>query len=379
MAELEVPQLSWHEHPIAGDDPAVRKVKLPTAPPNIGTDFDWQQRDFESFRNAMMTEMQQQFPERQLWTAGDMEVVIIECLAAQLDQLSDMADRAAAEGSLHSARRAESILAWLSLIGYNPLEHRSLESMNELLDLYQQKPHLMEEDRRRGTENIHQQRRTITLSDYGSVLRKHPIVLEAYSRQCWNGSWWEVQIIVLLFNNWTLDKQLDEERLSQKFKDTIKSFHKKWNIPEPRWEAVPNCREIINDTIETFRPINQSYDVLAAQPIGLEIHLKIWVENNYYHTEMKWEIEKILGAGPTGFFKPGRIKPGDNIFAGDIYQAVMSIRGVRNMEIVQFNKEGKSRLHSDNGIITIAQDELAVCGTYGKGRKYVELIGGRPG
>jgi len=67
MAELGSPVLRWTDDVI---DPGVREVTLPDPAPEVGDDFDWQQRDFESFRLAMWNELQERFPERRRWTSG---------------------------------------------------------------------------------------------------------------------------------------------------------------------------------------------------------------------------------------------------------------------------------------------------------------------
>ena len=55
MAELAPPKLIWTGR---RGDPGFREVELPKPLPDIGDDFDWQQRDFDSFRQAMWQELQ---------------------------------------------------------------------------------------------------------------------------------------------------------------------------------------------------------------------------------------------------------------------------------------------------------------------------------
>src|SRR5262249_32701696 len=80
--------------------------------PNVGDDFDWLTRDYDGFRLFMMEELAARMPERARWTPADLEVVLVEALAAVLDQLSDRADRVAAEAYLETARRPESVRRW---------------------------------------------------------------------------------------------------------------------------------------------------------------------------------------------------------------------------------------------------------------------------
>src|ERR1044072_8668805 len=77
-----------------------RTAVLPRPLPDVGGDFDWRARDYDALRVFMIEELIARFPERRRWTAADLEVVIIEALAALADHLSDMADRVAQEGTL---------------------------------------------------------------------------------------------------------------------------------------------------------------------------------------------------------------------------------------------------------------------------------------
>ncbi|NNJ99338.1 MAG: hypothetical protein HKP58_02895, partial [Desulfatitalea sp.] len=157
MAELPPPELKWNGR---SPDPGVREVKLPLPLPDMGDDFDWRQRDYDGFRQAMHQELQQRFPERKHWSPGDVEAVLVELLAAHLDQLSDMADRVSAEAFLETARRFESVAKWLDFIGYDPIEVREeIKTLDDLKTLYQTKPHEMARDKRRGPAAIRRQRR----------------------------------------------------------------------------------------------------------------------------------------------------------------------------------------------------------------------------
>jgi len=82
-----------------------RVAELPRPLPAVGDDFDWQLRDFDSFRRFLLQDLAARFPERERWTPApaDLEIVLQENLAAVLDQLSDMLDRVASEATLGSA------------------------------------------------------------------------------------------------------------------------------------------------------------------------------------------------------------------------------------------------------------------------------------
>ena len=117
MADLREPVLKF----VAGGCPdcGERGVTLPRPLPAVGDDFDWRARDYDGLRRSMLEELAARFPERRRWTPGDMEVVLVELLAAALDQLSDMSDRVAAEACLDTARNPRSVRRLLELTGYD--------------------------------------------------------------------------------------------------------------------------------------------------------------------------------------------------------------------------------------------------------------------
>ena len=95
---------------------------LPLPLPGVADDFDWRARDYDSFRLFMMQELAYRFPERRRWTPADMEVVIVELLAAALDRASHALDAVQAERYLETARRPQSVRRLLKLIGYDAVE-----------------------------------------------------------------------------------------------------------------------------------------------------------------------------------------------------------------------------------------------------------------
>jgi len=96
-----------------------REANLPKKLAEPGDDFDWLLRDYDGFRLFMLQELAARFPERRRWTPADVEVAIVEVLAAVLDQLSDTLDRISAEAFLETARQPASVRRLLAMIGYD--------------------------------------------------------------------------------------------------------------------------------------------------------------------------------------------------------------------------------------------------------------------
>ncbi len=114
MAERPIPDLVFL--PDGCPDCGKRQVTLPSDPVPIPDDFDWTARDFEGFRRVMFEDMAASDPERQRWTSADMEMVIIETLAAGLDRASHTLDAVFAERFTQTARMPVSLVMLLKMI-----------------------------------------------------------------------------------------------------------------------------------------------------------------------------------------------------------------------------------------------------------------------
>lgn len=353
-------------------DCAERQVFLPQSLPVVGDDFDWLVRDYDSFRRFMLEELAARFPERTRWTPGDLEVVLVEVLAAVLDQLSDMADRAAAEALLETARRPQSVRRLLSLIGYDAVTEAGLaddpdgaakrqSAEEELEQLWRTNASLMLLAKREGPLAIHTQRRMVTVADYASRLVDHPLVLRAYGWEEWSGSWNRLRVAVILWK----DHSLDDEDLdfSLELKDEVARMHKKNHLPAPLWEPeTPTIRTLLRPYLDTFRMVGQEVVLQDAEAVGLKMFLSIRVRENFFQSEIRHAVEQALGTGPGGFFEPGRLAFGENVYASDIFQTLMALDGVDNVCLNRFKRFGDQYPDQANtGEISLEGLEIAVC------------------
>lgn len=438
MAELDRPELSF---PKGCPDPGMREVQLPVPLPDIGIDFNWDLRDFDTFRNAMLEELMLLYPERRRWTSADFEVVMIEVLAAVLDQFSDMADRVAAESYLQSARRPESVYNWLRFIGLELNELYPLDELNtareelqekidevktlilidehyenrnlqqeeqqliqeldeikellsspeniekKLLTSWRDNPFLMDEKRRAGPATVHRQKRMTSLSDYALRLEEHPLVERAYSSRKWGGSWMVVWVMVSLWNNHELDSLLIENEndlLPESRKKSIEKFHSEKSLLVPEWSEMQTIRDVLRSYISQYRSIGQEVFLLDIEPIGIDISLCLQVAQNYYQSEVKREALRVLGRGPGSFFEPGRLKVGEDLHMSDFYQRLMSLDGVIHVQVLVFKKVGSLYANqAATGEIVMEAKEIAVCDNdtfkRERGRLNIQLYGGRRG
>lgn len=353
-------------------DCAERRIDLPPPLPVVGDDFDWMVRDFDSFRRFMLEELAARFPERTRWTPADMEVVLLEVLAAVLDQLSDMADRVAAEAFLETARRPESVRRLLGLIGYDAATAAGLvddssdmgnvETREEKLErLWRQNRALMDTARQEGPRAIHTQRRMVTVEDYANRLKEHPLVLRAHAWSEWSGSWTTIRAAVVLWKDSLLDQ--DELEYPIELQEMVNNFHFKQGLWPLVWKPEsPTIRTALRPCLDAYRMLGQEVLLEDILPVGIKMSLSIRVADNFFRSEVHHAVQDALGTGPGGFFEPGRLGFGEDLFAGDIFQVVMSLDGVENVCLNRFKRFGDHYPDQANtGQIVLEELEIAVC------------------
>ncbi len=383
MAELKRPDLVFDR---GCPDPGERRVALPAPLPEIGDDFDWSLRDYDSFRDAMLEELQVRFPERRRWTTADLEVVLVELYAAALDQLSDMADRVAAEAYLETARRPESVYNWLSFIGLE-LENTERMSREALLEHWRDNPHAMEAIRRNGPGTIRTQKRMASLADYADRLEEHPLMQRAQANRRWGGAWSVVWVTVSLWNDNQLQDLVAPDGqpvVPREQKEATDEFHSQRGLLLPQWDPIETFRDVLDVFVAPFRSIGQEVFLDDVDPVGIDLAFCVRVGRDYFRSEVLREARRVLGRGPGGFFEPGRLRFGEDLHVSDFYQALMSLNGVTNVDVLVFKKVGSLYPNrADVGEIQLALGEFAVCDNDSTRRERgilkIELIGGRRG
>lgn len=403
MAELGAPKLIFDR---GCPDPGRREVDLPVALPEIGDDFDWNLGDYDSYRDAMLDELALRYPERRWWTSADLEVVLLEVFAAVLDQLSDMADRVAAESYLETARRPETVLAWLGFIGAeleplligSGLDPQSVvaseqdsqdgtssgrqlprgtdegeglserERMtNALLDRWRADPPVMEAARLAEPGNIRTQKRMASLRDYALRLEEHPLVLRAQANRLWGGSWPVVWITVSLWNNMALTDSIrktanGQPLISKAAEADTNSFHTERKLRPPDWEAAETMSDVLDKYLIRYRSIGQEVLLVDVDPVGIDLSFCLTVRPNYFQSEVLREARRILGRGPGGFFEPGRLKFGEDLHVSDFYQRLMGLDGIDTVDALIFKKVGNRYPNrAAEGLVALSPQEVAVC------------------
>lgn len=364
-------------------DCGIRQVDLPAPLPDIGDDFDWLLRDYDGYRRFMLEELIARFPRRTRWTPADMEVVLVEVLAAALDQLSDMMDRTASEAFLETARRPESVRRLLSMIGYDAVLQGGYghlprsEAVTALEKQWYKAPEAMERARLEGPAAIHDRKRMVTTDDHANSLAAHPLVQLAHAWNQWSGSWHTIRVAVIGWERLTLDQTLSDIALSglsdeglkqlleriEQIKSAVDAFHETSALTTFDWEEDnPTLRTLLAAYLSRYRMVGREVLLEDAAFVGIAMALSLRISENYFQSEIRSAAGQVLGTGAGGFFSPGLLSFGQDLYASDIVQELMNIEGIETVCLNRFKRVGKRYLdQSDSGHIVLSGLEVAVC------------------
>jgi hypothetical protein len=371
VAELGVPRLAFDGS--CPDCGSRHLDDLPGPLPEVGDDFDWRVRDYDGFRLAMLEELSARFPERTRWTPADLEVVLVEALAAVLDQLSDMADRVAAEAYLETARRPESVRRHLALVGYDAVAHAvaagqitppppradgtpdEATAQRRLAAFWRAEPSAMDAARRVGPRTVRQQRRMVSVDDHAARLEEHPLVERAHASVHWSGSWTTLRAAVVLWRGIELDDPVPD-----RVAPAVAAFHQLRALAPP----VPGgtVRTALTAYLDRYRMAGQEVVLGPAELVPIVLSLSVRVAPAFYRSEVRQAVLAVLGTGPDGLFRPGRLRFGEDLHASAVIGAVMHLDGVESVCLNRFKRMGSQ--HADqvaSGRIALDGIEVAVC------------------
>lgn len=377
-----------------------RTVVLPDPLPPVGDDFDWLQRDYDSFRLAMMEELAARFPERRRWSPADMEVVLVETLSVVLDQMSDMLDRVHAEAFLETARRPDSVWRLLSFIGYDPLPVSGIDydpdtpaevdaARKELIDRWLTYPAEMDAAKRDGPRSIQTQRRMVTEQDVIDRMEEHPLVERAHARMRWTGSWNTMMVTCLTLENTPLDTRLvdiygpgADETLA--LRSAITGVHRKYNIDLLNPLSNPTLRSALREYIDALRMAGQEIWLQDPVEVPILVDITVLARDAFYRSEIRDAVERALGTDLGGYFSPARLRFGEDLHASDLIAAVMDLDGVEAVCLNRFKRLGdRYSDQSEGGRIVLDGTEIAICDNDpnlpGRGILRVRVSGGLAG
>lgn len=362
-----------------------RRAVLPVPLPEITNDFDWKSRDYDSFRLFMMQELAYRFASRRRWTPADVEVVIVELLAAALDRASHAIDTVQGERYLETARRPQSVRRLLKLIGYDavqqtdpailvslpPAPDDQEENPEQQLERYWRlNPEAMEQAREAGPRLTGEIKRMVTLGDHELILSKHPLVARTKARLVWSGGWYTILIATLLEDNRGLDDPLHIGAVSAEgipsemnaalWKD-IQDFHRIERLALPPVNNTLTCRRLLRVMLEQYRMVGSEVFLETAKAAPVTFVLSVRVKRGYFRSELKQALHQLFTSEQGGFFEPGRLGFGEDLYASDIIEAAMAIEGVEVACLNRFKRVGAWPDRAVAGLIAIASDEFVLC------------------
>jgi len=379
-----------------------RRVVLPGPLPGVPDDFDWRARDYDSVRLFLMQELAHRFPERRRWTPADMEVLIVELLAAAFDRASHALDAVQAERYLDSARRPESVRRLLKLIGYDAAERvrddvlaalppapgGATETRAEQLErLWHLHPSLMEAARAAGPRLVAEQLRMVTLDDHEDIIAAHPLVARAQARLIWSGAWNTILVSTLLEADRDLDTPLPDpvtNAEADRLWRSIRDFHLDNGLSLPPAGAPVTPRQLLRILVERRRMIGTEVFVETAKPAPITFTLSVRARAGYISSELRQSLADVFAADEGGFFEPGRLDFGEDLYASDMIDAAMAVEGVAVACLNRFKRVGSGWPdRTAEEFIPIAEDEYVRClnvrGQPGKGYFRLIVNGGEVG
>ena len=353
---------------------------LPDKLPVCNDDFDWRQRDWDSFRFAMLSDLKQSFPERSNWSVSDLESVLVELLSFGLDMLSDKTDRVMNESFLETASDPDRVQLLTRFIGYNIFKHipngalkiedsvENEKNLKAVADFWRQNPYYMNLARVHAPASTVSQDRMVTLTDYNTRLSEHPVVKQSLVSTAWDGSSEVVYISFILSKSLFLDTFLNIHEISEELVREIKQFHNSLNLSSetcgiawmPDIEDGITPRMLLERYVNLYKMAGQKVVMTDAVEVGIDLHSVVTIKNNFFCSEVMYEVKNIMSSKQAGFFEPGRLLFGQDINIGDIMEWVMSVSGVANVQVNTLKRSGNRPDVSASGAIVLKKNEYAV-------------------
>jgi hypothetical protein len=198
----------------------------------------------------------------------------------------------------------------------------------------------------------------------GRALTAHPLVARAQARLVWTGAWNTVLVSALLAADRALDDPLplpDTDTAADLLWSTIEDFHLDEGLPLPM-QGTPTPRRLLRLMIERRRMIGSEVFLEDAKPAPITVTLSIRARPGYFRSEMRQALADVFSADEGGFFEPGRLDFGEDLFASDIIEAAMAADGVAVACLNRFKRVGSGWPDRvAEGFIPIADDEYVRC------------------
>jgi len=223
----------------------------------------------------------------------------------------------------------------------------------------------MQQAKTEGPRKLHTNYRMVTLDDYLERIEDHPMVLRAAAKQKWTGSWNTILASCVLFDNAKLDDVVNASVTGltlETLQLQVDSFHSINKISPVDWNEQVTFRSVIKSLVDQMRMAGQEVWLQDSLMIGVSISLSIRIASNYFQTEISQAVAKAMANEVGGFFEPGRLAFGHDLYASDLIDWLMKIEGIDAVCLNRFKRVGvRYADQSGSGVISVAAQEIVRC------------------
>jgi hypothetical protein len=102
--------------------------------------------------------------------------------------------------------------------------------------------------------------------------------------------------------------------------------------------------------------------VETAKPAPITFTLSVRARAGYFRSELQQSLADVFAADEGGFFEPGRLDFGEDLYASDMIDAAMAVEGVAVACLNRFKRVGSGWPdRTAEEFIPIAEDEYVRC------------------
>lgn len=201
-----------------------------------------------------------------------------------------------------------------------------------------------------------QLQRAVTAADYVAITeREFPQQIQrAAARLLWTGAVYQVQLAI---------------------------------DPRDQDTASTELLETVRKRLHRYRLMGHLLNVQSAQPVALDIALKVCVAPPYLRAQIRERLlqllsNRTLADGSLGFFHPDRLSFGDGIYLSHLVAEVQAVTGVQTVEVVRLRRLFEPpNQEIENGVLPLGPFEIARLDNDPSlpenGRLQLDLRGGR--
>ncbi|HEY9852409.1 MAG TPA: putative baseplate assembly protein [Leptolyngbyaceae cyanobacterium] len=193
-------------------------------------------------------------------------------------------------------------------------------------------PETMEDVRQKAPAAFRTQERAVTPEDYATVAQRYPQIQKAAATFRWTGSWYTVFV--------TADR-LGGLPVDATFENNLRSH------------------------LEKYRMAGHDLEIDAPRFVSLAVEMQVCVKSNYFRSHVKSALlelfsNRLLADGRKGVFHPDNFTFGQPVYLSRLYEAALTVAGVKFVTITQFERQGTpSQEALEKGFLQLGRLEIA--------------------